>query len=158
MSLVRLKQLAQEAATAGQAIVWDAVNGLWVPGTPKADYASLFSAVVVGTTNAPYVDGFAGGSISPPEDGDYLVDFSAQIQGSSTSNEIAIAIGLNSTTVAVAESIRFDDVGNGFGQGATVALLLGLVQADTIHGIFGRQAGSGTSSLGNRRITMRRVA
>ena len=154
---VRLKQLAQEAAIAGQAIVWDAVAGLWVPARPGAAYASMVSAAVVGTTAAPFIDGFAGASISPPEDGDYLATFDCQIQGSATSNEIAVGIGLNSAVAAVAESIRLDDVGNGFGMGSTQALFIGLVQADTIHGTFGKQAGAGTSSLGNRRLSLVRV-
>jgi len=152
---VRLKQLAQEAAAAGQAMVWN--GSVWAPARAGVGHSSLTSQVVATTSSAPWIDAFVGGTVSAPEAGTYLITFNVQLQGSATSTEIAIALSINSLVAPIVESVRLSDVGNGFQMGSTQTILAGLVPGDLIRGLFGKQAGAGNASVGSRRITMVKV-
>lgn len=66
MSEVRLKQLAQDGATADQHVEWDAASGLWVPATPALVLVDHVSALA--DTTAMTLTGLASET-----DGAYLI-------------------------------------------------------------------------------------
>jgi len=113
----------------------------------------------VSTTSGTYVDALGGSSISPPFDGDYLVIFEGDIKGSTGNTVNQIAIGLNSTTAAAAGTTGRTMQGNGGADIATAihVKLTGLTTGDTLHGIFRKLSGPGTTTMGDRRITMFKV-
>ena len=154
---VRLKQLASESAVAGQAVTWDGVAGIWVPSRPAVAHARIESAAIVGSTSGSYADGFAGASVSPPEDGDYIAEFEGEVTGTSNSNIPGIAIGLDSTTVSVTQSERDPEVGNGLMTALSSVFLPGLLVSNTVHGILRRTSGAGTSGLIKRSLALYRV-
>ncbi len=107
---------------------------------------SMLSTALVSTTLATYIDAFAGASINPPSDGDYLVVFTCATLGTITGTEVELAIAKNSTSVA--ESGAEGSVGGNQPGNITVSkVLTGLLTTDDINGIFQNATGSGTASL-----------
>lgn len=150
------------AGTSGQFLqtLGAGANPQWIGlgaslGGPSATFVTTS---LVSTTSTTFVDALGGSSISPPFNGNYFVVFEGNINGSTgiTGNEIAI--GLNSTTTAAGSSARTMR-GNGGADvaTATTAVLTGLTTGDTVHGIFRRSSGIGTTTMTNRRITMIKV-
>ena len=131
-----------------------------LPGMVEAaKHDSLASTTLFSTTSATFVDAFAGGTISPPEDGDYFIFFEGEVTGTSGNTVVETAVGKNSTTVAESGSAReHDPSGSGVVTGSTSSLvLIGLVTTDDISGIIRKKSGGGSVETRNRRITMIRV-
>ena len=117
-----------------------------------------FSDTEVQTSSTSFVDAFAGAVIEPPIDGDYMVLFEAEMGdlASPAEEDIEIAIGKNSTTVAETGSPRVDAIKDFSESAVTTLLMTGLVTTDNISGIF-RSVGGGTAELNARRISMWKV-
>lgn len=122
------------------------------------EYATAYVDGTTSTTSPDFVDGLAGSSASPPEDGDYIVFFDGNTSGSTGNTQTEFGISKNSTTVAVADSKRRAQ-GNGgdFMSCSTITILTGLVTSDQIRVLFRRSAGPGDVTLSNRRVVLIRV-
>ena len=122
--------------------------------------ATYYTAVTASTESETFVDGLGGNSISPPSDGDYFVIFMGECSGSNSSNQLELAVGKNSTTVAQADTARIVDTtaANDIKTFDSGTILTSLVTGDTIHGIFRKSSGPGSSSLYRRRLIMLKVS
>lgn len=158
---ITVESLATASSTTTNVLKPDGSGGLvftdLIPADLPADNATLPSGTLASTASATFVDGFAGGSISPPEDGDYFIIFESEVTGTGGGTRIGISIGLNSTVaeaVAGTERIVEPDGGSDPIHNGTTLVLTGLLTTDTIHGIFRHPSGGGSAQLLNRRITM----
>jgi len=136
-------------------------NPQWVGiGASSGGSSATFKTTSpVSTTSGTYVDALGGSSVSPPFDGDYFIVFEGDIKGSTGNTVNQIAIGLNSTTSPASGTTGRTMQGNGGADIATAihVKLTGLTTGDTIHGIFRKLSGPGTTTMGDRRITMIKV-
>ena len=141
------KQYVLIDPTAGAAV--------WVtPGTS----ASIFSSAAFGTASATFVDAFAGAVVNPPRDGDYEVMFEGSVSNSTNGGEGEIAIGKNSTTVAVADTERASQGPGGAAHSSVSTVRLnGLVTTDAISGLARKASGGGDIDLSNRRLVITRI-
>jgi hypothetical protein len=144
-------------ATSSTTATWQADAG---GGVSAAQHDTLDSQTIFSTSSTSFVDGFAGGVIEPPADGDYMITFEGEISGSAGNTVVEIGIGLNSTTVAQTGSER---QAGPSGAGLIVSfvstlVLTGLTAAGSdISGIIRKVSGGGSAEVQNRRITMTRV-
>lgn len=115
----------------------------------------IASQTVVPTTSTTFIDAFAGASITVPKTGNYVVTFEANITRTGGGTPDAeIAIGINSTTVPVASTVRGREATSGLGSVVAKDELF-LNQGDTIHGLFRNLSGGpATVDLQNRSLTI----
>ena len=127
-------------------------------GAGPVAHDSLFSDATqpagLPITLSTYVDLFAGSTISPPSDGDYIIILELVCTPSGNSKG-TMAVGLNSTTVAQAKSERSlsKDAQSG---GMSTTKITGLVTTDTISGIAKVDSGA-TLTFDERHLWMIRV-
>jgi hypothetical protein len=121
-------------------------------------YATEVETAITSTTSSSFVDAMGATFLNPPFDGDYLVLFEGDIQGSTGNTINQIAVGLNSTTTPVSTSPRTMQ-GNGGAAIATFShvIITGLVTSDAVHGLFRKFSGPGSTVMGNRRLSMFKV-
>lgn len=111
-----------------------------------------FSSTPTSTSLGTYQDAFPGQNFTVVDTGMYMIQFEGNIEGSSgnTVNEIGITID----TVIVADSERVMQ-GNG---GASISTYChtfqNLTAGEVVTGVFRKNSGSGTTTMGNRRFTV----
>jgi len=114
-----------------------------------------FTSVSLSTSLGVFQDAFPSQNLSAPETGLYLIQFEGNIEGSSgnTVNEIAIRVN----GIVVTDSQRVMQ-GNG---GASISTychtFANVTSGQAVTGVWRKSSGSGTSSVGNRRVTMIRL-
>jgi hypothetical protein len=111
-----------------------------------------FSSVSMGTTTNTFQDAFPAQNITVPDTGAYMIQFEGNIEGSagSTVNEIGITVD----TIIIVNSQRLMQ-GNG---GASISTychtFMNLTAGEEITGVYRKASGPGTTTMGNRRITL----
>jgi hypothetical protein len=136
---------------------WTCINYEGQLGGAASGSNTEFDDTVISTSLGTYVNAFTVG-ISPPVDGDYYIIFEGVLTPNNANAVGQIALGINSTTVANADSQRLN--AGTANQPQTVVstnILTGLVVSDVIYGIFRKFTGPGAVALGRRRVTMIRV-
>ena len=118
---------------------------------------SMYDGTSRANGTAVFADGFGGAVLNVPVAGNYCYILEGEVAGSSASSAIEIAVGKNSVTVAVADSEREIDMGDDMLGSVTTGVLLGLVPADDISGIFRKPSGAGTVSFVRKRLSLQRV-
>jgi hypothetical protein len=115
---------------------------------------SEFSSTVLATSLGTFQDAFPGQNITVPTTGNYLIWFGCNIGGSSgnTVNEI----GITRNAVIISDSTRLIQGNGGAALSSICHTVIALTAGDTITGVWRKNAGSGTSTVGNRRITIMR--
>ncbi|MDX1421546.1 MAG: hypothetical protein R3322_00310 [Kiloniellales bacterium] len=144
------------AATAGVSGFMSAADKSKLDGIPASATsnaaASQNSTSSSGTTSATFAAAF-GSALNPSEDGDYLAIFETDTDNTTNNTVGEIALGLNSTTTAVAGTAR-QTQGSSRRNSTTTHLFSGLTTGDGIRAIFRRASGTGTVNIYNRRITL----
>lgn len=111
-----------------------------------------FSSVSTGTSTNTFQDAFPAQNITVPATGAYMIQFEGNIEGSagSTVNEIGITVD----TIIIVDSQRLMQ-GNG---GASISTychtFMNLTSGEEVTGVFRKASGPGTTTMGNRRITL----
>lgn len=117
--------------------------------------STAFSSASLSTSLGVFQDAFPSQNLSVPEDGLYLIMFGCNVQGSSgnTVNEIAVRV----TGVVVADSQRLIQGNGGASLSSFCHTFVNLTTSDTVTGVWRKSSGSGTSTVGNRRISIFRL-
>jgi hypothetical protein len=122
--------------------------------TFKADV--LESQVAISTGSNSPQDAFAGSSLLIDKPGDYLILFESDSRMTNSNQEGLIGIGKNAIS-EVAGSVRVFG-GNQRGSTVVVKLLPGLINGDTVHGLYRKVSpGQGSAELHNRSLTAFRI-
>ena len=122
--------------------------------------------VAAGTTSATYQDAFASRSALVEVDGYYFLILDSEVTGTDNTNIIEIALVLNATFLLgalasseLAGSARSCRPGNNRqAQITSTTGALFLSAGDTVHGVFRRLSGGGTSNILRRRLTIFKLA
>lgn len=120
---------------------------------------SEFTSTSSSTTSTTFQDAFPTQNITVAQDGNYLLQFEGNIEGSagSTVNEIGILLDTGGGPAIITDSQRLMQ-GNG---GASISTYCHTFQAlttgDIITGAFRKSSGPGTTTVGNRRISIIRL-
>jgi hypothetical protein len=138
-------------------VAWFTGNFRNIPDIGAVVGGTLFSSVPASTTSATFVDAFAGGSILVPADGDYFLIFEGTFNSGGNNRQTAIAVGVNSTTVAQATSERIWQTPNDPTTGVTTLFKIALTAGQTVHGLYRKAAGAGSVTAITRRITIFRL-
>lgn len=113
---------------------------------------SQFTSAALSTTANTFQDAFPAQNLTAPETGFYWIQFEGNIAGSSgnTVNQISLAInGVNQTDA------EREMQGNGGASLSTYTHTFATLTAgDTVTGLWRKFSGSGTSTVGNRRVTI----
>jgi hypothetical protein len=116
---------------------------------------SQFSSVVLSTTLNTFQDAFPGQNLTAPEDGFYWIQFEGNIAGSSGNTVNQIGVSINGITITDSER---EMQGNGGASLSTYThTFQSLTGGDLVTGVWRKSAGSGNSSVGNRRVTILRL-
>jgi hypothetical protein len=110
---------------------------------------------VLSTTLNVFQDAFPAQNLTAPETGFYWIQFEGNIAGSSgnTINEIAVSVN----GVPITDSERQMQGNGGASLSTYTHTFQSLTAGDTVTGIWRKNAGSGNSSVGNRRVTILRL-
>lgn len=108
MPRAALKQLAQDGATDGQALVWDNATGVWIPATlgifgTAFDYSE--DDTESQTTSVAYVQKFRLTTGTLPA-GDYRVGFQFELHTSSAAKSVYARVQVDDTTTIRAVESR----------------------------------------------------
>lgn len=121
--------------------------------------ATQFLSTILSTSLTTFQDAFPAVNLVVPADGTYLIQYEGNILGSSgnTVNEIGIAVDSGGGNVVVADSQRLIQ-GNGGADLSTYCHTFQTLTAGwTVTGVWRKNTGSGSSTVGNRRITIIRI-
>lgn len=127
-----------------------------------ANVSNIFSVdqteaqALLTTTSTSPQDAFSGVSLAAPEDGDYLVFFDADCRVTNNSGTMGIGVGYNGINEQAGSFRAFE--GKNRGSCITIKRVNGVSAADTFHGIFRKDGGSGTAQIRNRSLTIMRIA
>jgi len=131
------------------------LDGL-VQQTSGSEFTSLLSSTTLGT----FQDAFPTQNIPITVTGVYMIQFEGNIAGSagSTENEIGITRNGGGGPAVITDSQRLMQ-GNG---GASISTychtFVNLTAGDIVTGVFRKASGPGTTTVGNRRITLIRFS
>jgi hypothetical protein len=138
----------------------DRVN-VTIPGN-VTDGASVVRSTYVGastsTSGNSFVDGMSGLDVTVPIDGDYWAIWEGEFMNSNGNAVLEVGVGVNSTTLTVANSER-DNQGNASDMGNfTASIYLGaLVAGDLVRGLFRKKSGPQSVSIIRRNLTIFKV-